>query len=96
MNISTRKGRWAAAIGALLVASSVVVVSASQSASAACACAASAAAASALAAAAVASSVFRPSRFACMASMPDCKAAISGWFGSQGLDLLAHFFTTLP
>ena len=34
MNISTRKGRWAAAIGALLVASSVAVVTASQSASA--------------------------------------------------------------
>jgi hypothetical protein len=34
MNISTRKGRWAAAIGALLVASSVAVVTASQTASA--------------------------------------------------------------
>lgn len=34
MNISTRKGRWAAAIGALLVASSVAVITASQSASA--------------------------------------------------------------
>jgi len=34
MNITTRKGRWAAAIGALMVASSVAVVSTAQSASA--------------------------------------------------------------